>query len=326
MPSQPFASLHPWSGSAETSALGFTLNPSPVPECVPMQPAALDEFARILRMGSRNPTPPDWWVKVAHHEWGGRCAFCGRLLLIDAGLGRCEEQPTVAALVPVSIGGPHLHDAVVLSCSTCKAALGNRDWLAWGKAADRQTRKRLRVMRDRIGTAESFNHLARNPAECWTKLKVERLLTERWAQPRFCVQAALTTGGCFLGAKDRELPPAEFAAIAWAHHGQRADVPDTDPRQRQVVFNFQRPRECLAAVWDLIGVNAWVRRSDLRPVADFATPADDAALAEWVFVSPNVGDLVRRAYAKPTGFKRHSQEWRAGKVTKGKEGRWAVSG
>lgn len=291
-----------------------------------MQPAALAEFVRILRLSHKVATNPDWWLKVAFHEWGGHCAYCGQPLTMAQGhVGASGEQATVDHLIPPSVGGPHLHDAVVLACFSCNSAKANQDWLTWGKAADRKMRKRLREMRDRIGMTETFNHLARDPASVWTKLKVERMLAERWAQPRFAVQATLSTGGCFLGVRDRTRVPPEFPAIAIGHHGQRLDVPDAASGERKLVYFFERPRECLAAIWALIEVNAWVRRSDLRPAADFATPGEDAALAQWVFVSPNVGDLVRRAYAKPSGFKRHSQEWRAGKVAKGADGRWSVS-
>ncbi|MFS6755242.1 hypothetical protein [Staphylococcus aureus] len=103
------------------------------------------------------------------------------------------------------------------------------------------------------------------------------------------------------------------------------DVADAAPGNKQAAFFFEHPRDCLAAIWQLIEVNAWVRRSDLRPHADFLPPVEDPARASWVFVSPNVGDLVRRDYRKSTGWKRHSKEWKAGKVSKGADGSWAVS-
>ncbi|BFI94966.1 MAG: hypothetical protein RSP_04760 [Rhodanobacter sp.] len=180
-------------------------------------------------------------------------------------------------------------------------------------------------MRDRIGMTETFNHLAPEPGTVWTKLQVEKLLAARWSQPRFAVQASMSEGGCFIGVKNRTRPPSEFTAIVWANHGKAVDVPDAAPGNRQAAFYFARPRDCLAAIWELVSVNAWVRRSDLRPAADFLPPVEDPAQASWVFVSPNVGDLVRRDYAKPTGWKRYSKEWKAGKVSKGADGNWAVS-
>ena len=301
------------------------ITPGLVPDVVPMQPAALAEFMRVLRTPSRFPTAAEWWLKLAYSDWGGCCAYCGKPLSLTDAANLNADTAVVDHLVPLSVGGPHLHDAVVLSCFACNMSKGNDDWLVWHRAADRKTRKRLKLMRDRIGTTETFNHLAPDPSKVWTKLQVERLLAERWAQPRFSVQAALSTGGCFLGSKDRTRPPVEFAAIVWTHHGKAVDVEAHSPNARQSALYFERPRDCLAAIWELVSVNAWVRRSDLRPAADFLPPIEDHALASWVFVSPNVGDLVRRDYAKSTGFKRHSKEWREGKVSMGANGSWAVS-
>lgn len=327
MPAHASTSFAPSTLLTQSPALGFVLNTPPVPAVIPMQPAALAEFVRILRMSQKVATNPDWWLKVAFREWGGRCAYCGQpLSLEDEADGARGEHATVDHLIPPSVGGPHLHDAVVLACFSCNSAKANQDWLTWGNAADRKTRKRLREMRDRIGQTETFNHLAPDPAKVWTKLQIERVLVSRWAQPRFAVQASLTTGGCFLGVRDRTRVPAEFPAIALGHHGQRVNAPDAASGERKLVYFFERPRDCLAAIWALIEVNAWVKRSDLRPAADLLPAGSDPVHAPWVFVSPNLGDLVRRAYAKPTGFKRHSPEWRAGKVSMGANGGWVVNG
>lgn len=292
-----------------------------VSDSVPVQPAALQAFLALLRTPRRKPRVPPWWIRIAHREWGGRCAYCGRgLASFGSGVTDQANMPTVDHLVPLTGGGPHLHDAVVLACQSCKASKGEADWLTWGRAADRKTSQRLRAMRERIGTSETFNHLARDPVTIKTKGGVEKMLAERWSHPRFPVAAAVSTGGTFLAVRHSDNAPPEFAAIALAHHGRWM----REGARGYAVVTFERTHDGLAAIWDLIEVNARVMQTDLCPIAQFATPTDDLALAAWIFTSPNVADIVRRRYKTPSNWRPHSEAWRAGLVSKGVTGSWVV--
>ena len=292
------------------------------PLTIAINPAAQAAFMRALAgVKSIQENRPDWWLKVALRKWDYACAYCGRAITEDDRQPRNHEgQPTVDHLIPLTVGGPHHHDAVVACCLACNVSKGRHDWLTWGKAIDKKAIKALRAKLSR----ECWNHLAPDPIIVKTKLKVERMLTARWEHPRFLCHASITAGGAFIGVGNTLNAAREFSWILRHHGGKPVHHEKTAATKHLSVFSFDQPQAALDAIWALIERNALLRRLDLSPQFPDATPSDCEALAMWPYSFPNVGNLVKRRWDKPNGFRGHSQAWREGRVSKGHNGQWVV--
>jgi len=298
--------------------------PVPLPALVfPIIPEAKAAFlATLLATRPHNNPGPDWWTKVAYRKWGGHCVYCGREVPpLDTPDVNQADKASADHLIPISVGGPDHHDAIVLACVSCNCAKRQRDWIMWGKAVDKKAIKALRMKLSR----ECWNHLAPDPVAVRTKLKIERMLDARWEHPRFLCHATITAGGGFIGWKDgSHVPPA----MIWLLRQRGADAfNDGDHRgkgRNLWVFSFTDQRAALDAIWELIAHNALVRRLDLSPAFPDVTPEDSGPLADWAQSFPHVTYLVKRRWHKPSGFRGHSQAWREGRVTKGANGNWVV--
>lgn len=292
------------------------------PLTIAIDPAAQLAFMRALAgVKTVQEGRPDWWIKVALRKWNYACAYCGRSITEnDRKRHNHEGQPTVDHLIPLTVGGPHHHDAVVACCLACNASKGRLDWLTWDKAVDKKAIRELRAKLSR----ESWNHLAPDPVKVKTKLKVERMLAARWEHPRFLCHASITSGGAFIGVANTLHAPREFSWILRHHGGKPVQHERTASTPHLSVFSFDQPAQALDATWALIERNALVRRLDLSPEFADATPRDREALAMWPYSFPNVGNLVKRRWDKPNGFRGHSQAWREGRVSKGTDGRWVI--
>jgi len=300
------------------------------PSRIPVLPLALAAFTKALKgLPNSSPCAPRWWLKVAMRRYENRCVYCGDLVTEDVAEGASRvKQASVDHVVPLSGGGPDHHDAVVLCCFSCNASKSSRDWIMWGKAVDKKAITAIRAKRGR----ESWNHLARDPTVTKTKLKVERMLDDRWSHARFKCYASITTGGAFIGWRDNQTVPEEIywmlrqmgGQVVNTGGGATHDLGDTPGKRRRgrpnqhapVIMSFHLPRQAVLAIWALIERNALVRRLDLSPAFPDATPPENPALANWTFTSPNVGDLVRRRFAIPGKWKRHSEAWNKGLVVR----------
>ena len=298
--------------------------PAPLPALVvPILPEARAAFhAALLATQPHHHPSPDWWTKVAYRKWRGHCVYCGREVPpLDIPNVNRAEMASVDHLISVSVGGPDHLDAIVLACLSCNSTKRQRDWIMWGKAVDKKGIKALRMKLSR----QSWNHLAPDPVAVKTKLKVERMLDARWEHPRFLCHASINAGGSYIGWKDgAHVPPA----MIWLLRQRGAEAfNDGDHRgkgRNLWVFSFTDQRAALDAIWELVAHNALVRRLDLSPEFPDATPSDNEALADWAQTFPNVSNLVKRRWNKPSGFRGHSQAWREGRVTKGENGAWIV--
>jgi hypothetical protein len=309
-------------------------HPAPAPDVVVEQPAPLLPLVvpvlveaqgafiqALLKTKSIKDYRPDWWLQVAMRKCGYQCAYCGCSLTADDRLRHNHAgQPTVDHLIPLTVGGPHHHEAVVASCLACNTSKGMRDWIRWGKATDPKAIKALRAKLSR----ECWNHLAPDPETTRTKLKIERMLEARWKHPRFRAHASITTGGAFIGVKDIHNAVPIFPWMQRHHGGHLVDGLKKQAGQVLSVFAFEDQRAALDAIWELIAHNALVRRLDLSPAFPDATPSDNEAWADWAETFPNIGNLVKRRWNKPSGFRGHSQAWREGRVIKSANGNWVV--
>jgi hypothetical protein len=292
------------------------------PVIVPVLPETLGAFkAALIATKPHTNHAAEWWTKVAYRKWAGRCVYCDRELqpLGTEGVDPAHKA-TCDHLIPITVGGPDHHEAVVLACMSCNASKSQSDWITWGKGTDK---KAIRALRAKL-SRESWNHLAQDPVKTKTKLKIERMLEVRWAQPRFLCHASLNTGGAFIGWKDGSNVPTDVIWQLRQFGGKEIKELDRGQGRHRWVFCFDQPAQALDAIWALIERNALVRRLDLSPAFPDATPSDSEALALWPYSFPNVGNLVKRRWDKPNGFRGHSQAWREGRVSKGSEGRWVV--
>ena len=285
-----------------------------IPSFIHVNPDALDAFTSMLK-GLRTPKTksPPWWLSAALRIHGYACFYCGQALADEGEQPTDHTAPAIADhLIPLLGGGPDFDSAVVPCCLACKASKSSQDWLTWGKAVDPADVRALRLHLSR----QTFNHLARDPERVKTKLQIERMLDARWTLPRGKIWASVTTGGAFVGWRDSVAALGSEWHWLLVNHGAKAQPVNRTKggRFRAEVFSFDQPRQAVLAIWALIERNALVRRLDLSPAFPDATPPENPALANWTFTSPNVGDLVRRRFAKPGKWKRHSEEWNKGLV------------
>lgn len=295
--------------------------PSP-PLVVPVLPEAIAAFkAALIATKAHTDHAAEWWTKVAYRKWAGRCAYCDRALQPAGTAGVAPaHRATCDHVIPITVGGPDHHEAVVLACVSCNSSKGQSDWISWGKAIDK---KAIRALRTKL-SRESWNHLAQDPTKTKTKLKIDRMLEARWSQPRFLCHASINTGGAFIGWKDGTNVPTDVIWQLRQFGGKEVKELGRGQGRHRWVFCFDQPARALDAIWALIERNALVRRLDLSPEFPDATPSDSEALTMWPYSFPNVGNLVKRRWDKPNGFRGHSQAWREGRVSKGSDGRWVV--
>jgi len=302
----------------------------PAPSRIPVLPEAQAAFTKALKGLPRcHDTSPRWWLKVAMRQYESRCVYCGEPVSETVMEGSSKvKRASVDHVVPTTGGGPDHHDAIVLCCVACNTSKSSTDWILWGKAVDREAITAFRAKRGR----ESWNHLARDPTVTKTKLKVERMLDARWSYARFKCYASVTTGGAFIGWRDNQAVPGEIYWMLRQMGGQAVntgggathDLDGTPGKLRRgrpnlqapVIMTFHLPRQAVLAIWALIERNALVHRLDFSPAFPDATPPENPALANWTFTSPNVGDLVRRRFAIPGKWKRHSEAWSKGLVVR----------
>ena len=173
-------------------------------------------------------------------------------------------------MIPLSLGGPDLARNLVLSCIGCNARKGRREWLLFGEAQDPADM----LLRRSILKSRCLNHLVRDPLkEGWTKLKVRRILDERWEHPRSSVSALVRTDGVLLGVYGtaRDYPP-EVVALLAPLAGKK-----TGPYR---VIQIPDPVAGLDIIWRLIAMNVLVRKAEPEGFPDtsaaVAAVPDDA--------------------------------------------------
>ena len=231
---------------------------------------------------------PRWLSKALTHPVvgsAGRCVYCG-----------CEIGPVTSGkamwsmdhLVPISAGGPASGSENQLpACAACNGEKGSKDWLLFGKAVEPE---RVQSLRLRM-LARSLNHLAPDPSKAWTKLQVDRLLANRWRYPRTTFYAAVSSVGAFIGMRPGTFTGPEVAAVL-------SLIPKVEEGMARgyLVWKMPGPR-FLEVVWQLIALNAYVRRLDLGSEFPDATPQDNVELARWAETYWNTGEIVlRREY------------------------------
>lgn len=226
----------------------------------------------------------EWWrYRTASIDSDGRCAYCAAPLDHHASTSRVDY------LLPPELGGPHSKANLVAACARCMDQKRYRDWLARGKAPSKSgfaslADRRLSVL------AESANHLLRSRETAKTKPYVLTLLRQRWAQPRFTIRAALTEHGGLVGITGNERHLDETALRIRQLGGQPAPC---SPR----IFEVPASR-FHGLIWQLIDMNAWVRRLDPGPAFPDSSPEDDG-VSRWHEIYSSVGDVHRRREKLP---------------------------
>jgi hypothetical protein len=119
-----------------------------------------------------------------------------------------------------------------------------------------------------------------------------RMLETRWQYPRTAFFAACVEDEAFIGIRPRMTCGPETTALLSAY----PSVGFGDPGRRGRVWHMPRA-SFVPLVWELVGLNGWVRRLDLDPEFPDATPQDDPNLARWAETYANIGEIVlRRPY------------------------------
>jgi hypothetical protein len=252
-------------------------------------------------LAARNATrekKPAWWRYTnAMRESSGLCVYCGAQLRLPDDRAADQSLPKVLvnSLVPAFHGGPQLPANLVSSCASCAHAKGSSDWLQWGKATSSVTA--LQLEQRRLTVLERCpNHLVRDGSRAKTKPTVMKFLSDRWAHPRFVVWAAMTDAGGLVSWCGPDEVPLEVTAVML--HFKAKLVPTSVP-----VWSFPSFPDpaFLSAIWQLIDINAWVRRIQLTDFPD-PTPADDAD-SRWWETYTDVGDVHRRRARLPGNWK-----------------------
>lgn len=219
------------------------------------------------------------------------CVYCGRPVEHRKSP---SDDPDAAMLhiehfISRKLGGPHEKLNLVASCASCNLTKGNKDWLACPLAPDDLARKafvdrRMKVME----TCQ--NHLLRTRETAKTKPYVLTLLRQRWAHPRFAIRAALTDDTGLIGFGDRDYVPDEIVVLLRQF--------GATPAAREGWIFFIPPDKFHALIWQLIDLNAWVRRLDLGEDFPDPNPPDDST-SRWHETFTNVGDIHRRREKLP---------------------------
>lgn len=218
----------------------------------------------------------EWWRhRNVLREFNGHCAFCGADLPSDG-------ARHVAPLVPASHGGGNQGDNLVASCVACSAAKANLDWLDW-RNAPTETEAQALDARRLATLSVSRNHHLRNPDLGKKKDTVLRHLGARWSHRRFTVFAALMDTDGFIGWERNAAPAADVIGVLLAHGGRRL---------RPCLWRLP-PDRFHDAIWQLIDLNAWVRRIDLGEAHTDPTP-DSSGDGQWHLTYTNVLDIRRR--------------------------------
>lgn len=231
-----------------------------------------------------------WWHRLVFEKAGNRCAYCHTPLAsrqdkANPGPGR---KACIDHLISRYHAGPQVNDNLVPSCYSCNLHKGSSDLLAWkgftgldfeGKPNDLAAR-RLRMM------ALSPNHLLRNPNLGKKKETVLRHLGTRWQHPRAVAWAAMTTEGGFIRFWGPNRVPEQLTAVMLKHKAVRI-------QRHYWRFPAYPDPAFHDAVWQLIDLNAWVRRIDLGEAHADPTP-DSSGDGQWHLTYSNVLDIRRR--------------------------------
>jgi hypothetical protein len=260
----------------------------------------VEPFCRAVLV-ARNATKekkPAWWrYGNAMRESSGRCVYCGVELRLPDGLAADQTLPKafVNSLVPACHGGPQLPINLVASCGSCSHEKGDSDWLQWSKAPN--SASALRLQKRRLSVLELCpNHLVRDGSRAKTKPTVMKFLSARWSNPRFVVWAAMTNAGGLVSWWGPDQVPLEVSAVMLHFKAKLVEAampvwlfpPSPDPA-------------FLDAIWQLIELNAWVRRIELTDFPD-PTLADDSS-SRWWETYTDVGDVHRRRARLPGNWK-----------------------
>lgn len=226
----------------------------------------------------------EWWRQRAlSFSRDEPCTYCGAIMDPET------HEDKVDYLLNPELGGLHIKDNLVRACAGCRARKRNRDWLDWCRAPSKSTKAEL-IARRQVVLSMSANHLLASRETAKTKPYVLTLLQERWGNPRFAVRAALTNESGLIGfTKNTRLPDEAMVLI-------RLSGGEPTPRNPRI-FSIP-PASFHALIWQLIDLNAWVRRLDLGPDFPDPTPQDDS-ISRWHETFTSVGDVHRRREKLP---------------------------
>lgn len=220
------------------------------------------------------------WVRryVESHTAGG-CMFCGRALSIDGAEG---GRAVLDTLIPLSAGGTTSLPNLVMSCTTCSAEKGERDWIAFGRAQrpaflQRNRRKALRY---------AGNHVL--PLSVKGTRAAERVLDARWENPRFRAFAGVFLEGGLFAWDARTLPPSSGVVLALRGFGAKVSV------EGESLVVVEVPRDVwFDAAWMLVEHNVLLQEVVLSGLAAEVYPAFRPVLnaehqERWTVVLPGV--------------------------------------
>lgn len=249
-----------------------------------MSSNALASFLSGLNTVASAPAGKDleWWrYRNVLREFNDRCAYCSTELAATENQHN-KNSWSIDYLVSRELGGTVQSSNLLAVCPSCRQAKGNRDWLSWRKAGCKETVSILDARR--LAALEvAHNHLLRNPDLGKKKETVLRHLAARWSHPRFAVYAALTESDGFIAWAAALRPPRDVVALLVGAGGRK--VSGDAWRLSPVRFHD--------VVWQLIDLNAWVRRINMGEAFPDPTP-DVPGVSHWHLTYTNVRDIRRR--------------------------------
>ncbi|HDR8994420.1 TPA: hypothetical protein QDB01_000297 [Burkholderia vietnamiensis] len=245
-------------------------------------PSLREAFVQSVRLALQEVERIDgkrWVRRYVESHAGGGCMFCGRALSIDGAEG---GRAVLDTLIPLSAGGTTSLPNLVMSCTTCSAEKGERDWIAFGRAErpvflQGNRRKALRY---------AGNHVL--PLSVKGTRAAERVLDARWENPRFRALAGVYLEGGLFAWDTRTLPPSSGVVLALRGFGASVSV------EGESLVVVEVPRDAwFDAAWMLIEHNVLLQEVKLSGVAaDVFLPYRPVRSAEhqerWAVVLPGV--------------------------------------
>ncbi len=242
-------------------------------------------------------------------KWGIRCGYCGTALVIPGKENLEGAQPVhIDHLIALNQGGTENTNNLVVCCEKCREENQNGDWLAYGKAVNM---KWMLAKREMVLRTSAFNHLTRGMDDRKNRMRLEREMTKRWMNPRFC---AFSWCG------------VEFGAFAFKRPYQAPEIAMGILKGigKAEVFQFATGGRLVAIVdkskfldvaWELIDFHGYLKKVGPDGMLDF-TLLNDANLARWGEVFVGMDNLLKGQWADSLKANAKFSSWKREK-TKG---------